>query len=71
MQKQPPEVFYKKGVLKNFAKFTGKHLYQSPFINGSSFLHIELTFASGNIPNANTFLTNAVTVSKTKSHALK
>ena len=25
-QKQPPEVFYRKGVLKNFAKFTGKHL---------------------------------------------
>ena len=25
MQKQPPEeVFYKKGVLKNFANFTGK-----------------------------------------------
>ena len=25
-QKQPLEVFYKKGVLKNFAKFTGKQL---------------------------------------------
>ena len=25
-KKQPPEVFYKKGVLKNFAKFTGEHL---------------------------------------------
>ena len=25
-QKQPPEVFYKKGVFKNFAKFIGKHL---------------------------------------------
>ena len=24
-----PEVFCKKGVLENFAKFTGKHLYQS------------------------------------------
>ena len=30
-QKQPPEVFYKKGVLENFAKFTGKHLSQSLF----------------------------------------
>ena len=29
MQNQPPEVFYKKGVLENFAKFTGKHLCQS------------------------------------------
>ena len=26
LQKQPLEVFYKKGVLRNFAKFTGKHL---------------------------------------------
>ena len=24
-----PEIFYKKGVPKNFAKFTGKHLCQS------------------------------------------
>ena len=28
-----PEVFCKKGVLKNFAKFTGKHLYQSFFFS--------------------------------------
>ena len=28
-----PEVFYKKGVLKNFAKFTEKHLYQNLFFN--------------------------------------
>ena len=27
------EVFYKKGVIKNFAKFTGKYLYQSLFFN--------------------------------------
>ena len=33
MQKQPPEVFYKKGVPKNFAKFTGKHLCCSLFFN--------------------------------------
>ena len=31
IQKQPPEVFYKKGVLKSFAKFTGKHLCQTLF----------------------------------------
>ena len=30
-QKQPPELFYKKGVLKNLAKFTGKHLCWSFF----------------------------------------
>ena len=28
-QKQPPDVFCKKGVLKDFTKFTGKHLFQS------------------------------------------
>ena len=33
LKKQPPEVFCKKGVLKNFAKFTGKQLCQSLFFN--------------------------------------
>ena len=28
-----PEVFYKKGAFKNFAKFTGNHLRQSLFFN--------------------------------------
>ena len=28
-----PEVFYKTGVLRNFTKFTGKHLCQSLFFN--------------------------------------
>ena len=32
-QKQPQEVFCKKAVLENFAKFTGKHLYQTIFFN--------------------------------------
>ena len=32
-QKQPPEVFYKKGVLINFTKFTGKQLCQGLFLN--------------------------------------
>ena len=30
--KQPPEVFYIKGGLKNFVKFTGKYLCQSLFL---------------------------------------
>ena len=30
---QPPEVLYKKGVLKIFAKITGKHLPRSLFFN--------------------------------------
>ena len=33
VQKQPPKVFYKKGVLRNFAKFTWKQLCQSFFFN--------------------------------------
>ena len=32
-RKQPPEVFYEKGALKNFAKFTGKFLCQSLVFN--------------------------------------
>ena len=32
-QKQPPELFYKKCILRNFPKFTGKHLFQSLFFN--------------------------------------
>ena len=32
-QKRLPDVFYKKGVLKNFAKFIGKHLCQSLSFN--------------------------------------
>ena len=31
-QKQPPDVFYKKAVLKYFAIFTGKHLRWSLFL---------------------------------------
>ena len=30
-----PEVFYKKRVFKNFAKFTGKHLCQSLFLKST------------------------------------
>ena len=33
--RQPPEMFYKNGVLKNFATFTGKQLCQSPFVSCS------------------------------------
>ena len=32
-QKLPTELFYKKDVLKNFSKFTGKHLRRSLFFN--------------------------------------
>ena len=36
-----PEVFCKKGVLKDFAKFTGKHLCQSLFITACNFIKKE------------------------------
>ena len=36
-QKQPPEVFCKKGVLRNSAKFIWKHLCQSLFFNKETF----------------------------------
>ena len=32
-EEQPPEVFWKKGGLRNFAEFTGKHMCQSLFFN--------------------------------------
>ena len=32
-QKKAPEMFYKKGVLENLAKFTGKNLCRSLFFN--------------------------------------
>ena len=44
IQKQRPEVFCKKDVLRNFAKFTGKHLCQSLFFNkvaGRNFMEKE------------------------------
>ena len=37
-QRQPPEVFYKNGVLRNLTKFTGKHLCHSLFSNKVSLL---------------------------------
>ena len=33
IKKQPPELFYKKGVLKNFTKFPGKYLCQDLFFD--------------------------------------
>ena len=32
-KKESPDLFCKKGVLENFAKFTGKHLCRSLFLN--------------------------------------
>ena len=41
-KKQPPEVFCEKGVLRNFTKFTGKHLCQSLFFNKVAGLGLQL-----------------------------
>ena len=43
-QKQPPAVFCKKGVLKNFANFTGKHLCWSLFVKICCRSHFENTY---------------------------
>ena len=37
-----PRVFWKNGVLRNFAKFTGKHLCQSLFSNKVAVLSLQL-----------------------------
>ena len=42
MQKQPPEVYFKKDVLRNFAQFIRKHLHQSLFLNEVAGLSLEL-----------------------------
>ena len=43
IMKQPLQVLRKKGVIKNFAKLTGKHLCQSPLFNkvASNFIEKE------------------------------
>ena len=48
VQKQPPEVSVRKGVLRNFAKFTGKHLCQSLFFNKVAGLSPQNTFLQNN-----------------------
>ena len=53
-------VFYKKGVLRNFTKFTGKHLSQSLFFNK---LQAQAT-APGNISEQIFYRTPLVAASK-------
>ena len=48
-QKQSLEVFCKKGALRNFAKFTGKHLCQSIFFNKVAGLRLETLFLKKDI----------------------
>ena len=37
-----PEMFFKKDVLRNFTKFTGKHLYQSLFLRKVAGLSLKI-----------------------------
>ena len=46
-QKQPPEVSIRKGVLRNFTKYTGKRMYQSLFFNKVACLQLYLKKDSG------------------------
>ena len=41
-QKQPTDMFHKKGVFKNFEKLTEKHFCQNPFCNRSKFSTLQL-----------------------------
>ena len=41
-QKQPLDLFYEKGVLRNFAQFTGKDLCQSIFLNKMAGLRLQI-----------------------------
>ena len=47
-----PEVFSKKGVLKNFTKFTGKHLRQSLFFNKVPSLRLQLLIYAFILPKS-------------------
>ena len=47
-----PEVFSKKGVLKNFWKFAGKHLCQSLFLNKVADLRSATLFKEHSITGA-------------------
>ena len=44
----PPEVFCNNGVLRNFAKFTGKHLCKSLFFNKDAGLRPLIMVCHGN-----------------------
>ena len=52
-----PEVFYKKDVLQNFAKFTGKHLCQGPLFNKAADLMSQVFSCELREISKNTFLT--------------
>ena len=54
MLKQPPEVFCKKGVVRNFAKFKVKHLCQSLFFN--KVVHLRPTTLLKRDPGTGVFL---------------
>ena len=47
VQKQPLELFCKRGILKHFAKFTGKHLWQSLFFNKVAGVSLRTTASEG------------------------
>ena len=44
--------FMKKGVLKDFTKFAGKQLYQSPFFNNAAGLSLHLYYKRGSSTDA-------------------
>ena len=54
-EERPPELFFKKGVLRNFAKFTGKHLCLSLFFNSCRPREISKNNFSNRTPQGDCF----------------
>ena len=65
-QKQPPKVFYKKGVFRNLTKFLGKHLCQGLFFNKVAGLRLQFCEIS-----KNTFFTDHVWTTASKCMAFQ
>ena len=55
-QKQSPEVFLRKGVLRNFAKFTGKNLVPESFFNKVAGLRLLTTKNYPKLPFRSVFM---------------
>ena len=64
------EVFCKKGVLKNFAEFTGKHLYQRLFFNKPKYSTLS-TISSKTLSNISRKSIKSISYKRTRSHSFQ
>ena len=58
MQKQPSEGFFKKGVMRNFAEFTRKHLCRNLFFDKGKIFDKVATSLKTQVSSAGVFLRN-------------